>query len=75
VPQRHWTEMPLDFERNRATYAREGALVFQGIDFFGVWLLLMLRRYRALARRCLVPAGSEEEIVSLLRARTQPVVR
>jgi fatty acid desaturase len=75
-PSRHWTEMPLDFSLNLATYAREGAIVFQGIDFFGVWLCLMLRRYDWLARRYVSLDGrsrSREEIVALLRARAQPV--
>jgi fatty acid desaturase len=72
---RHWTEMPGDFESNRELYAREGAIVFQGIDFFGVWGLLMLQRYRSLARHYVALEGatplSEDEIVVLLRARTQ----
>jgi fatty acid desaturase len=71
---RHWTEMPLEFEANIATYAAERAIVFTGIDFFVVWLLLMLKRYEALARR-LVPLGdtpmSLEEGIALLRSRTQ----
>jgi fatty acid desaturase len=72
---RHWSEMPSDFEASRAEYARQGALVFEGIDFFGVWALLMLRNYDALAKR-IVPLGDErpshEEIVATLRARTRP---
>ena len=77
-PNRHWTELPLEFERDRATYARERAIVFDGIDFFAVWLLLMLRRYRALARRCVSldeRARSFDEIAALLRSRTQPIIR
>ena len=42
---RHWTEMPADFEASRAAYARERAIVFEGIDYFGVWWLLMWRSY------------------------------
>jgi fatty acid desaturase len=71
---RHWTEMPGDFETNRALYAREGAIVFQGIDFFGVWARLMLRRYRSLAHHYVALDGiraSEAEIIALLRSRTQ----
>ena len=73
---RHWTEMPGDFSQNLGAYAREGAIVFEGIDFFQVWLYLMLGRYRALARRY-VPLGearpTEDEIVALLRSRTRPI--
>ena len=70
---RHWTEMPGDFEANVAEYAEEGAIVFEKLDFFGVWLCLMLGRYDWLARRY-VHLGevrpSEEEIIGLLRTRT-----
>jgi fatty acid desaturase len=73
-PTRHWTEMPGDFERNRAEYARQGALVFEGIDFFQVWALLMLHRYEALAAR-LVPLADQPldraQVVALLRERTR----
>ncbi len=74
---RHWTEMPHDFESNRATYAREGAIVFEGIDFFLVWAFLMLKDYRRLARHYvpLEGAPTETEIVALLRSRVGPVTR
>jgi fatty acid desaturase len=77
-PNRHWTEMPGDFERNAAIYAREGALVFEGVDFFGVWLLLMLRRYDRLAKRYVNLDGRarpRDEIAALLRARAQAILR
>jgi fatty acid desaturase len=70
---RHWTEMPEDFLRNLGTYDREGAIVFAGIDFFGVWLCLMLKRYDWLATR-VVQLGemrsSTQDVVALLRSRT-----
>jgi fatty acid desaturase len=75
---RHWTEMPEDFRRNLSTYAREKAIVFEGVDFFGVWMMLMLRRYDWLARR-VVPlddgARSQQDVIDLLRSRTQWVSR
>jgi hypothetical protein len=70
---RHWTEMPEDFLRNVATYEAEGAIVFEGIDFFVVWLWLMLKRYDWLARRYVqlgATPKSAEEIIALLRTRT-----
>jgi hypothetical protein len=71
---RHWTEMPADFEKNRARYAKEGAIVFEGIDFFMIWALLMMKSYRTLAKH-FVDLGevrrSEEEIIALLKSRTQ----
>jgi fatty acid desaturase len=71
---RHWSEMPADFEANREEYARNGAIVFEGIDFFGVWALLMLRRYAALARHYVTLTGerpADAEIIALLKSRTQ----
>jgi fatty acid desaturase len=71
---RHWTEMPTEFGSDVATYAAQNAVVFEGVDFFGVWFCLMLRRYDWLARR-FVQLGdsprSEEEIIALLRSRTR----
>jgi hypothetical protein len=71
---RHWTEMPDDFLRNVDRYAAEDALVFEGIDFFGIWLLLMLKQYRSLAKK-VVPLGgvprSLEQTIELLRSRTR----
>jgi hypothetical protein len=71
---RHWTEMPMEFQRYVVTYAAEDAIVFEGIDFFGVWFCLMLQRYDWLARR-FVHLGDEqrspEEIIALLRSRTR----
>jgi fatty acid desaturase len=73
---RHWSEMPADFEANIEEYARQGAIVFEGIDFFGVWALLMLRRYTALAKHYVALGGerpAEQEIIALLKSRTQAI--
>jgi Fatty acid desaturase len=71
---RHWTEMPEDFLRNVVTYEKERAIVFSGVDFNGVWLLLMLKRYDTLAGR-IVQLGdtprSRDEIVAMLKSRTR----
>ncbi len=71
-PNLHWTEMPGEFLRNRATYAREGALVFQKLDYQAIVFLLMTKRYDVLARYCvqLGARRSEEETTAMLRART-----
>jgi fatty acid desaturase len=74
---RHWTEMPVEFDRDRALYAQNGAVVFHGIDFTMVWFYLMLKRYDWLARHYVdfgdVPK-TREEIIALLRSRTLPIV-
>ncbi len=76
---RHWTEMPEDFQKNIATYAKETAVVFTGIDFFIVWLFLMLGRYDWLANR-MVPLSegdtrTQEEKIAFLKSRTQWVFK
>jgi fatty acid desaturase len=76
-PTCHWTEMPAEFEAHRATYGAEDAIVFDGIDFFQVWLLLMLRQHRRLARRIVqlpgAPERTLEERVEFLRSRLSPI--
>ncbi len=72
---RHWTDMPIDFAAQRESYVRNDAIVLEGIDFFGVWACLMLKRYDWLARRFvhLGEPRSEEEIIALLKRRTRRI--
>jgi fatty acid desaturase len=71
-PTLHWSELPLEFERQRHRYAEAGAVVFQGIDFVGLWALLLTRRYRRLASHFVqlgpVPM-TEDEVIGLLKTR------
>lgn len=73
---RHWTELPGDFEKNVGLYRREGALVFAGIDFFMVSVLLWTGQWQTLAR-CFVrldgDARTDEEIIAVLQSRVKPV--
>jgi fatty acid desaturase len=72
----HWTLLPQDLLANRERYAREGALVFEGLDFFLVSLLLWTRNYRLLAKRFVRLDGqprSDEEVMRMLRERVQPI--
>jgi hypothetical protein len=68
--------MPEDFRANVAKYDAEKAIVFTGIDFFGVWLSLMLKRYDWLEKRY-VHLGetrpSKDAIIALLRERTRRI--
>ena len=73
---RHWTDLPVEFGANEERYAREGAIVFERLDFMGVWLLLMLQRYDVLARRFVRLAGDTRDdnaIALLLRTRTRRI--
>jgi Fatty acid desaturase len=73
---RHWTEMPQDFIDNREMYVREGALVFEGVDFFLVSLLLWTGQWRVLAKHFVRLDGkerSDDDVIAMLKSRVQPV--
>jgi fatty acid desaturase len=71
----HWTEMPANFLANREMYAREGALVFEGLDFFLVSVLLWTGRWDVLGRRFvrLGEPRTDEEVIAMLKERVKPV--
>ncbi|MBL8786703.1 MAG: fatty acid desaturase [Deltaproteobacteria bacterium] len=73
---RHWSEMPSDFEAQLATYRDQGAVVFQGLDYFQIWALLMAKRYKSLARHFVDLSErprTEAEVIDFLRERTRPI--
>jgi hypothetical protein len=75
-PNRHWTEMPDDFDRKRARYAAEDAVVFEGIDYFVIWAWLMRKRYDKLADHFVDlrdEPRSRDEVIALLKSRTRPI--
>ena len=78
-PALHYTEMPGEFEANRARYGAADAIVFDGLDYFQVWLYLMTGRYRRLARAFVhlpgAPARSEPEVIEFLKSRLQPITQ
>lgn len=75
-PNRHWSEMADDFEKNLDRYAEEEAVVFRGVDYFVLWLWLMLKRYDWMAERLVVWPGqddSKEAKIRFIRSRLKPV--
>lgn len=72
-PRTHFSEYPEEFERNKEEYGRQDAIVFEGVDFFEVWLLLMVGAWKTLARRFVrlpgAPQRTEEEVIRFLKAR------
>jgi fatty acid desaturase len=73
---RHWSELPQDLLNNREAYVRAGAIVFEGIDFFMVSLLLWTNQWRALAKRFVRLDGkerSDNDVIAMLKSRVQPV--
>ena len=73
-PNLHWTEMPIDFLQNIESYKKHRAIVFEKIDYFQIWLYLMLKRYDWLAHN-FVNIGnqfnSDEEAISFMKYRTK----
>jgi hypothetical protein len=71
----HWTEMPVEFSRNLEKYKKEDAIVFRQLDYFGIWVLLMLKDYNRLSKYYvdlnLENSRSRNEIIELLRSRTK----
>lgn len=73
---RHWTEMPQDFLDNLQRYRRENCVVFRGLDFFMVSVLLWTKQYRVLARQFVRLPGDErtdEEVIAFLKERTKAI--
>jgi hypothetical protein len=72
-PNRHWLEMPADFLDKKPEMIRQGSLVFRKLDYFQIWIMLMLKRHRALARYYvnLDPDNplDEDQIVELFHRR------
>jgi fatty acid desaturase len=73
----HYSELATEFAQNRAKYGREDAVVFDGIDLAGIWLLLVTRQHRKLAKRFVrlpgAPARSDDEVIALFRQRLAPI--
>ncbi|MBL8680702.1 MAG: fatty acid desaturase [Myxococcales bacterium] len=73
---RHWTEAPKEFLDNRAQYVENGAIVFEGVDFFMVSVLLWTGQWKFLAKRYVRLDGverSDEEVIALLKSRVEPL--
>lgn len=73
---RHWTEMPKDFLDNLERYRAEKCVVFFGIDFFMVSVLLWTKQYGFLAKRFVRMPGdtrTDAEIVDFLKSRTRAI--
>jgi fatty acid desaturase len=73
-PNMHWTDMPVEFQQNIEKYVSNRAVIFEGIDFFFVWFLLMTKSYKTLASH-FVDAGhqfkNQDEIIAFIQSRLQ----
>jgi fatty acid desaturase len=78
LPNMHWTEHPRHFQENLNEYVKNKAFVFDGLDFLGVFLLVMKKRYDKLADHLVNINGmfsSREEAIALMKERTSRIPR
>ncbi|WP_141732215.1 fatty acid desaturase family protein [Oligoflexus tunisiensis] len=71
-PSIHWTEMPVEFQKNIEKYKENNAVIFQGLDFFAIWYFLMIKDYQKLAQHYVDIRGqfqSQDAIMAFLRSR------
>merc|ERR1711924_529220 len=76
--RRHWSVMPQHSVDAATEYFHEDAIVFKGLDFIMVALMVFFRRYKSLAAAFVdikVPKRTDAEIEDLLRSRLAPVKR
>lgn len=67
-PGMHWSEMPQEFDQNKATYYENDALIFRKLDYQMIWFLLMIKQYKFLAK-FYVPSEGEALNIEVIAAR------
>lgn len=75
-PTLHWTEHPNHLTENRHEYVKNKALIFEGIDFLGVFSMLMRKKYDKLADHIVNLDNmweSREELITTMKHRTQKI--
>ena len=75
-PNLHWTQHPENFRSNTGEYARNKAIIFEGLDFLQIFYYLMNKRYQKLASHVINIDGtfaSEAEIMETLQRRAQAI--
>jgi hypothetical protein len=67
----------VEFERNLAEYGRHDAVVFEGLDFFLVWVFLMTGNWSRLARAFVrlpgAPARDDAAVIRFLKERVERI--
>jgi hypothetical protein len=72
----HWTDHPRYFREHLADFERERAVVFAGLNYLDVFILLMRDRYDLLAARFVDLGGrfaNDAEVEAFLRNRVVPI--
>ncbi|MGE0788478.1 MAG: fatty acid desaturase [Sandaracinaceae bacterium] len=74
VANRHWLEHVPEFEENLDKYIENDAIIFEGLDFFLVSILLFFKRYDTLANHFVElreTPREKDEIIALMKRRLQ----
>ena len=72
-PGMHYTEMPNEFLKRKDEFARNKAIVFDGIHYLHVFVYLLTKRYDKLADNLVNinnMFSSREEAIKLMKERT-----
>jgi hypothetical protein len=72
----HYTEIPLEFSKNKSKLAQQKILTFEGIHYLHIFLWLMTKRYEKLAAHVVNidnMFSSEEEAIALMKERTKKI--
>lgn len=75
-PNMHWTDMPGEFQKNIEKYEQNNAIIFEGIDFFIIWFLLVTKNYNYLASKYVDLGGrfqSPDEVIAFLKMRVAKI--
>lgn len=75
-PTLHWTEHPEYFRSNLDKFAENRSVVFAGLNFLDIFILLMRKRYDLLAERFVSLGGqfkNDEEVIAHLKSRVVPI--
>lgn len=75
-PAMHWTDMPGNFLKNKDKYADNQAVVFEKLDYFMVWLYLMMGKYKWLADHFVNINNryeTDDQVIALMRERTRKI--
>ncbi len=73
-PHMHWTEHPVYFKKTIDQYVEHKALIFDGLDFLGVFFALMRGKYDFLADHLVNVNGmfkDKEEAIALMKRRVK----